>query len=168
MAKTQASTKSDMQALRLLTFCLVSICSVSTAQSNESILSSQQILPELFRPPQVFKNAHLLRNINLEKGYARESINVVIENIDSSPQDEYFVPFKAEIVSKIGGLEVRDKKDPGKPAFNAEIVEYDPYRFAIANSESFTAILTSNAVLLSSIGSLFPLLWLHLPSRLSQ
>ncbi|KAL8864747.1 MAG: hypothetical protein Q9174_007237, partial [Haloplaca sp. 1 TL-2023] len=52
--------------------------------------------------------------------------NVVIENIDSKPQDEYYIPFSADVISKVGGLEVRDKKDQG-PAFKTEVVEYDTY-----------------------------------------
>lgn len=91
-------------------------------------LSSQIILPSNFRPPQVFTNINLLRTINLEKGYVKETINVVIENADSNPQNEYYIPFKAELIGKVGGLEVRDKKDPDKPAFKTEIVEYDPLR----------------------------------------
>ena len=91
-------------------------------------LSSHQILPDNFKPPQVFKNANLLRNINLEKGYIRETVNVIVENIDSQEQNTYYIPFKAETIGKVGGLEVRDKKDPEKPAFLSEVVEYDPHR----------------------------------------
>ena len=91
-------------------------------------LSSHQILPSTFKPPQVFKNANLLRNINLEKGFVRETVNVVIENTDSKSQSEYFLPFRASEIGNVGGLEVRDKKEPEKPAFLCEIVEYDPYR----------------------------------------
>ncbi|KAL8695806.1 MAG: hypothetical protein Q9224_003147 [Gallowayella concinna] len=89
-------------------------------------LSSQQILPDNFKPPQVFQNVNLLRNTNLEKGYVRETVNVVIENVDSKPQDQYYIPFSADVIDKVGGLEVRDKKNPGPP-FKTEIVEYDPY-----------------------------------------
>ena len=90
--------------------------------------SSHQILPDQFKPPQVFKNANLLRNINLEKGYVRETINVVIENIDAKEQDTYYIPFTAEAIGKVGGLEVRDKKNPNLGPFRNEVVEYDPYR----------------------------------------
>ena len=69
-----------------------------------------------------------MRHTNLEKGYVKETINVIIENIDQSPQNQYYLPFKAETIARVGGLEVRDKKDLEKPAFNAEVVEYDPYR----------------------------------------
>ena len=109
--------------------CLCSIIASTVADSNLSTpLSSHQILPNNFKPPQVFKNANLLRNINLEKGYVRETVNVVIENIDAKEQDTYYIPFKAEAIGNVGGLEVKDKKDPEKPAFRSEVVEYDPYR----------------------------------------
>ena len=118
-----------MRSSTILAACLCSVLTLGAADSNPSTpLSSHQILPDNFKPPQVFKNANLLRNINLEKGYVRETINVVIENIDAKEQDTYYIPFKAEAISSVGGLEVRDKKDPEKPAFLSEIVEYDPYR----------------------------------------
>ena len=52
---------------------------------------------------------------------------MVIENIDSKPQEEYYIPFSAEVIDKVGGLEARDKKNPG-PSFKTEVAEYDPYR----------------------------------------
>ncbi|KAL9103970.1 MAG: hypothetical protein Q9163_001032 [Psora crenata] len=108
--------------------CLWLFSTVGIADSNfTNSLASRQILPDSFKPPQVFKNVNLMRNTNLEKGYVRETVNVVIENIDSQPQDHYFIPFKAETISKVGGLQVRDKRDPEKPAFHAEVVEYDPF-----------------------------------------
>jgi oligosaccharyltransferase complex subunit alpha (ribophorin I) len=73
---------------------------------------SQNVLPSNFKPPQVFKNINLVHVINLEKSYVKETVNVVIENTASTPQDEYFIPFKAEEMEKVGGLEVRDKKVP--------------------------------------------------------
>ena len=91
-------------------------------------LSSKQILPSNFQPPQVFENVNLVRNVNLEKGYPRETINVVARNIDSKPQSEYYIPFEADLISRIGGLEVRDKKDASKPTFKVEVSEYDTER----------------------------------------
>lgn len=108
---------------------LLATTRAATSNSNSSSpLSSQIILPTNFKPPQVFKNVNVLRNINLEKGYVKETINVVIENTDAKPQDEYYIPFKADVIGKVGGLEVRDKKDSQKSKYKAEIVEYDPYR----------------------------------------
>lgn len=105
------------------------IATACAAEANATApLSSHIILPAHFKPPQVFENVNLLRTINLEKGYIKETINVVIENVDAKPQDEYYIPFKAELISKVGGLEVRDKKAPETPKFRTEIVEYDTYR----------------------------------------
>ena len=66
-------------------------------------------------------------------------MNVVIENIDSKPQDAYYIPFSVDVVGKVGGLEVKDKKSPG-PSFKTELVEYDPYRYnwLVPKSGSFT------------------------------
>lgn len=118
-----------MRALALLGVCL-SISSLAAADNSNLTdqLSSHQILPDSFKPPSAFKNVNLVRNINLEKSYVRETINVVIENTDSRPQDKYYFPFQANTIGKVGGFEVRDKKDASKPAFPAELVEYDPYR----------------------------------------
>ena len=118
-----------MRLFTLFAACLCSIFTTTAADSDLSQpLSSHQILPDNFKPPQVFKNANLQRNINLEKGYVRETVNVVIENIDANEQDTYYIPFKAEAIGNVGGFEVRDKKDPEKPAFRSEVVGYDPYR----------------------------------------
>ena len=89
-------------------------------------LTSRVILPSTFRPPPVFQNVNLLRTIDLEKSYPRETINVVIENIDTAPQDEYFLPFDGETIGKVGGLEVKDKKVPENGPLDVELVEYDP------------------------------------------
>jgi len=127
--KADDSGNSTMRSPYLVAACLWLIGATCIAETNISApLSSHQILPNNFKPSQVFKNVNLLRNINLEKGYVRETINVAIENTDAKEQDTYFIPFKAETIGKVGGLEVRDKKNPGLPAFTSEVVEYDPYR----------------------------------------
>lgn len=120
----------------LLSACVALFCTTTLADLNPpEPLSSQQILPNNFKPPQVFQNINLLRNTNIEKSYVREAVNVVIENIDSRPQDEYYVPFSADIIDRVGGFEARDKKNPG-PSFKSEIVEYDPYRHASPSPSS--------------------------------
>ena len=91
-------------------------------------LTSRLILPSTFKPPQVFKNANLVHIVNLEKGYPKESINVAIENIDNKPQDEYFIPFTSQQMATIGGLEVKDRKDPDGGLFEVEAVEFDTER----------------------------------------
>lgn len=124
------SRRANMRANTLIAAVFAIALSPCAAESNLSTpLSSHQILPNNFKPPQVFKNTNLVRNVNLEKGYVRESINVVIENTDSKPQDEYYIPFRAEEIGRVGGLEVRDKKDVEKQPFLSETVEYDTYRY---------------------------------------
>ena len=79
--------------------------------------STQQTLQGDFKPPQVWENTNLVRNTILEKGYVRETINVVVTNKDSNPQSTYYVPFEYDVIGRIGGFEVRDKKDADKAKF---------------------------------------------------
>lgn len=111
---------------------LAVVCSPATAEVNTTEpLSSHQILPSNFKPPQVFKIVDLVRNINLEKGYAKELINAVIQNTDTAPQQEYYLPFEAKLFGHVGGIEVRDKKSPEKGAFKVDAVEVDVTRSAM-------------------------------------
>ena len=136
-----------MKALSLVAAGLAITLSPCHAESNSSTpLSSHQILPNNFKPPQVFKNTNLVRNVNLEKGYVRESINVVIENTDSKPQDEYYLPFRVEEIGRVGGLEVRDKKDAEKPPFLSETVEYDTYRYEDTAPDSWLISQTHSTI----------------------
>lgn len=89
---------------------------------------SKATLPATFKPPQVFNNNNLVHIISLEKSYAKESINVVIENTSREPQNEYFLPFTSEQMSQVGGIEVKDKKDASVVGFRVEAVEFDPSR----------------------------------------
>jgi oligosaccharyltransferase complex subunit alpha (ribophorin I) len=105
----------------LSTFC--------SAEANISEpLTSKIILPSEFKPPQVFRNVNLLRTINLEKAYPRVTVNVIIENVDSKAQDEYYLPFESESLSKVGALEVKDKKDADIGSFKIDLVEFDANR----------------------------------------
>lgn len=117
-----------MRSITLALSCLTALSSFCAAELNVTQpLSSKQILPSGFKPPQVFKNINLVRTTNLDKEYPRETINVIIENIDSKPQSEYYLPFDFRLISRIGGFEVKDKKAAGKLPFNTEVVEYDSY-----------------------------------------
>lgn len=112
--------------------CLSLLQLTYAADTNSTTpLSSHLILPTNFKPPQVFKNVNLVRSVNLEKGYVKETVNVVIENIDKSSQDEYYIPFAGSIIGQVGGLEVKDKKDASKPTFRSELVAYDASRSKI-------------------------------------
>jgi oligosaccharyltransferase complex subunit alpha (ribophorin I) len=120
-----------MRSIALLASCLTALASVCTAELNlTQQLSSKQILPTNFKPPQVFKNVNLVRTTNLDKEYPREVINVIIENIDKKPQSKYYLPFESSLIARVGGLEVKDKKAAGKQPFKVEVVEFDSYWYA--------------------------------------
>lgn len=124
----------NMRSISLFSSCLAALSSFAAAELNLSQpLLSRQVLPSTFKPPQVFKNANLVRTTNLDKAYPRETINVIIENIDSKPQSEYYLPFEASLLSRVGGLEVRDKKAADKGAFKVEVVGLDEQRYDHSN-----------------------------------
>jgi oligosaccharyltransferase complex subunit alpha (ribophorin I) len=120
-----------MKPLTLATAVLSFAATVLGADKSNSSArpTSNSVLPSTFKPPQVFRNVNLVHIINLEKGYPKETVNVVIENIASTPQDEYFIPFTAEQMEKIGGLEVKDKKVPELGLLSVEAAEVDPERY---------------------------------------
>ena len=66
--------------------------------------------------------------MNLDKGYVRETVNIAVENTDKQPQSEYYIPFEANALQRIGSLEVKDRKDESKPAFAVDEVDFDPSR----------------------------------------
>ncbi|KIX93445.1 uncharacterized protein Z520_10864 [Fonsecaea multimorphosa CBS 102226] len=97
---------------------ILALCTgvLGAAESNlTERRSTQKILTGDFKPPQVFENTNLVRTINLEKGYVRETTNVLVTNTDKSPQSEYYVPFEYDLMGKIGGFDARDKKRPEFP-----------------------------------------------------
>lgn len=131
-AITNTSTPKKQQAgslllvtkmrLRTIWAAVSLLVTATTAQSNATEQrQSQQILHADFKPPQVFENVNLVRTTNLEKGYVRETINIVVSNVDKKPQSEYYLPFEYDTIGKIGGIEVRDKKDAAKPLFNVRL-----------------------------------------------
>ncbi|KJK79052.1 hypothetical protein H634G_05867 [Metarhizium anisopliae BRIP 53293] len=98
----------------------------SSALSASAAASSKNSQPAQFKPPQVFRNANLVHIISLEKNYAKEQINVLIENVSNEPQSEYYLPFTAEQIARVGGFEVKDRKNANAGPFVSEAVEYDP------------------------------------------
>ncbi|KAG5996097.1 hypothetical protein E4U54_002658, partial [Claviceps lovelessii] len=88
--------------------------------------ASKQTLSGQFKPPQVFKNANLVHIISLEKNYVKEQLNVVVENVSKEPQSEYYLPFTSEQLARVGGFEVKDRKDGSVGNFISEPAEYDP------------------------------------------
>jgi oligosaccharyltransferase complex subunit alpha (ribophorin I) len=112
----------------LATACLSLLSPLPAAAKVTGAAVSKIALPSTFTPPQVFKNANLVHVISLEKNFAKENINVVIENVSKEPQDEYFLPFSAEQMERVGGFEVKDRKDATVTGFAVEPVEFDPPR----------------------------------------
>ncbi|KIV90586.1 hypothetical protein PV10_07872 [Exophiala mesophila] len=90
------------------------LASITTADSNLTTdqETQQKILQSDFTPPSVFENTNVVRTINLEKGYVRETVNVLVTNIDKLAQSEYYIPFEYDVMGKIGGFDARDKKHP--------------------------------------------------------
>ena len=131
----------NIKALSLAT-AVLSFAGAALSKSTVTKPSSQNIL-STFKPPQVFKNANLVRSINLEKSYPRDTVNVVIENISPKAQDEYYILFTSSQAERLGNLEVRDKKDSKSPAFAIEAVPIDdPRYYYTATPFSFIQWLT--------------------------
>lgn len=116
---------------------LLSLASAAGSDRKSSSSSSTSTtLPATFKPPQVFKNANLVHVISVEKNYVKENINVLIENIDKAAHDEYFVPFTADRMSRLGGVEVKDRKDASAGPFVAEAVEFDQERWVKTDADN--------------------------------
>jgi oligosaccharyltransferase complex subunit alpha (ribophorin I) len=113
--------------MRLLQWALLGLTGVLAADSNTT-KESRNILTSSFTPPKHFRNVNLVRNINLEKSYPRETINVVIENVDKQAQSEYFIPFEQDLIGRVGGLDVKDKKQPERTGFKVDVVGIVPFR----------------------------------------
>lgn len=108
---------------------VLSCLSLVAAASFKSTQTSKITLPSTFEPPQVFKNANLVHIISLEKNYAKETINTKVVNIAKKPQDEYYLPFTSDQLSRVGGIEVKDKKNGAEAAlFQVDLVEFDTDR----------------------------------------
>jgi oligosaccharyltransferase complex subunit alpha (ribophorin I) len=137
-----------------ITTALFSFVSFALAGATTDSKTSKVILPVDFKPPQVFKNANLVHVISLEKTYVKEQINVLVENVAKEPQTEYYVPFTAEQLPRIGGFEVKDRKDANAGPFVAETVEYNSLRY-VSSSLTMSQFNTNgcNIVMFSTIVS---------------
>ncbi|PKY02946.1 putative oligosaccharyl transferase subunit [Aspergillus campestris IBT 28561] len=96
---------------------------ILSAPTVAAVPTVQTVLSPEFQPPAVFKNLNLVRTTNLDKGYVRETVNVVVQNVDKQPQSEYYLPFPAAVFNHVGALEVRDKKFPDAGRFDVEAVK---------------------------------------------
>ncbi|KAH7329010.1 oligosaccharyltransferase alpha subunit [Stachybotrys elegans] len=101
---------------------LVGLLSTAAASAG----TSSVVLPAEFKPPQTFKNNNLVHIISLEKNYVKEQINVLVEVVAAEPQDEYYLPFTPAQMARVGGIEVKDRKDAGAGSFAVDAVEFDP------------------------------------------
>lgn len=120
--------------MRLLIWAAAFLSFTSTAycaQSNitKPALTSRIILPSNFQPPQNFRHVNLVTIVNLEKSYPKHTINVVVENVASKAQDEYYIPFTTRQMETIGALEVKNKKDVDGGLFEVQAVEFDPEKY---------------------------------------
>ncbi|PWY92947.1 oligosaccharyltransferase alpha subunit ostA [Aspergillus heteromorphus CBS 117.55] len=110
----------------LSALCGLFLSASSFVGADSTTSPSRVALPRDFKPPQVFKNANLVRTSNLEKGYLRETVNVVVENVDTQPQSDYYLSFPSDLYDKVGALEVRDKTAPENGRFDVEATEFSP------------------------------------------
>ena len=74
--------------------------------------------------PQTFENTNLVRNINLDRSYPRETANIVVKNVGSKPASEYYYLFPSDLISHVSGFEVKDRKDPKAGPFDVELARY--------------------------------------------
>ncbi|OQD73286.1 hypothetical protein PENDEC_c016G02309 [Penicillium decumbens] len=109
--------------MRFFTASILGLLVPSLAAASNISTPTKLALPSDFKPPQVFKNTNLVRSTNLEKSYVRETINVVVENVDKQPQSDYYIPFPSEVFDRVGGFEVRDKKATDKGRFEVDATE---------------------------------------------
>jgi len=109
--------------MRFFTASVLGLLVPSLAAASNISTPTKLALPSDFKPPQVFKNTNLVRSTNLEKSYVRETINVVVENVDKQPQSDYYIPFPSEVFDRVGGFEVRDKKATDKGRFEVDATE---------------------------------------------
>jgi oligosaccharyltransferase complex subunit alpha (ribophorin I) len=100
----------------------------SHSAKDERPNTSRVTLPATFKPLPAFKNANLVHIISLEKNYVKESINVLIENVATRHHNEYFVPFTAEQMARVGAFEVKDRKNANAGPFTVHAVDFDPQR----------------------------------------
>ncbi len=118
----------NMKVLSIATAVLSFANSALSTSVVQKPLTSENILPSTFTPPQVFRNVNLVRVVNLEKSYPRNTINVIIENISQEPQDEYYLPFTRTEAERLGSLEAKDKKNESLLPFVVEPVAIESSR----------------------------------------
>ncbi|KAK2593918.1 dolichyl-diphosphooligosaccharide--protein glycosyltransferase subunit 1 [Conoideocrella luteorostrata] len=111
-----------MKPLSLASALLAVISGAAAAATSKDSQST------VFKPPQVFKNTNLVHIVSLEKNYVKEQINVLVENVSKEPQSDYYLPFSSDQIARVGGFEVKDRKDTNAGPFFSAPTEYDPNR----------------------------------------
>lgn len=100
---------------------LLTLSSVSLAAATNSTVKT---LLDSFTVPQVFENTNLVRNVNLDRSYPRETANIVVKNVGSRPASEYYYLFPSNLIGHVSGFEVKDRKDPKAGPFHVELAQY--------------------------------------------
>jgi oligosaccharyltransferase complex subunit alpha (ribophorin I) len=113
-----------------LRHCAVVVLHLTLYLVNASTANvTVRTVPDSFSPPIVFENTNLVRNVNLERSYPRETTNVVVKNIDTQSQSQYYLQFPSDVVPKLSGLIVKDKKNTDAGSFKTELVQYESPRY---------------------------------------
>jgi oligosaccharyltransferase complex subunit alpha (ribophorin I) len=126
--------------MKLLSVLAAGLSSLAAATATANPATDAVSLPPSFSPAPVFRNANLVHIITLEKNYVKENINVLVQNIADEPQDEYYLPFTADQASRVGGIEVNDRKDASLGPFEVSAVDYDGKAYATALPLHFTTL----------------------------
>ena len=130
--------------MKALTLAAAFLGAVSSAWASSSATdappsTSRVTLPATFKPPPNFKNVNLVHIVSLEKNYVKESINVLIENVGTRPHNEYYLPFTSDQMSRVGGFEVKDRKNANAGPFAVHAVDFDPARLVCPLAPSLLA-----------------------------
>ncbi|CAK7220592.1 dolichyl-diphosphooligosaccharide--protein glycosyltransferase subunit 1 [Sporothrix curviconia] len=102
-----------------------------TSAALPALLLSLSSAATAFTPSAAFKNVNLVHVVSAEKNYVKEVINVVVENIAGSPQDEYYLAIPSDKFAHVGGVEVKDRKDAAAGPFTTESVDGEYIRITL-------------------------------------
>jgi hypothetical protein len=114
---TTATMWSLGRAVALLSLSSVVLVAYATNTTVKTLLDS-------FTVPQVFENTNLVRNVNLDRSYPRETANIVIKNIGSKPASEYYYLFPSRLIGHVSGFEAKDRNGAKSRPFRVELAQY--------------------------------------------
>lgn len=77
-----------------------------------------------FNPPMNFVNRNIQQTYDFSKSYVRISATISFENIASSAQTQYYIPFGSETLASIGGIQAKVKG--GTERCSITLMELDP------------------------------------------